>query len=62
VLGAERERENSKVCVLIPELAVHHWWERLLHNRRSDLLKVVLLVRGNRRIVVINIPWYLEGG
>jgi amino acid transporter len=62
VLNVERERENCKVCVLVPELVVRHWWESLLHNRRSDLLKVVLLMRGNRRIVVINIPWYLENG
>jgi amino acid transporter len=62
VLNVERERESCKVCVLVPELVVRHWWEGMLHNRRSDLLKVVLLVRGNRRIVVINIPWYLEKG
>ncbi|MGD1107687.1 MAG: APC family permease [Terracidiphilus sp.] len=62
VLKVERERENCKVCVLVPELVVHHWWEGLLHNRRSELLKVILLMRGNRRIVVINIPWYLENG
>jgi amino acid transporter len=62
VLRVEGERAASKVCVLIPELVVRHWWEGLLHNRRSDLLKVILLMRGNRRIVVINIPWYLEKG
>ena len=62
VLRVEGERATSKVCVLIPELVVRHWWEGLLHNRRSDLLKVILLMRGNRRIVVINIPWYLEKG
>jgi hypothetical protein len=60
VLSVERETDYKKVCVLVPELVVRHWWENLLHNRRGDLLKVVLLVRGNRRIVVINIPWYLE--
>ena len=60
VLGVERERETCKVCVLVPELVVQHWWEGLLHNRRSELLKAILLMRGNRRIVVINIPWYLE--
>ena len=60
VLSVERETEFKKVCVLVPELVVRHWWENLLHNRRSDLLKVILLVRGNRRIVVVNIPWYLE--
>jgi amino acid transporter len=60
VLRVERERETCKVCVLVPELVVRHWWEGLLHNRRSELLKAILLMRGNRRIVVINIPWYLE--
>ncbi|MGA7340468.1 MAG: APC family permease [Terracidiphilus sp.] len=60
VLAVERETNHLKVCVLVPELVVHHWWENLLHNRRSDLLKVILLMRGNRRIIVINIPWYLE--
>ena len=62
VLSVERETDIKKVCVLVPELVVRHWWENLLHNRRSDLLKVILLVRGNRRIVVVNIPWYLERG
>jgi amino acid transporter len=60
VLDVERERESCKVCVLVPELVVRHWWEGLLHNRRSGLLKMMLLMRGNRRIVVVNIPWYLE--
>jgi amino acid transporter len=60
VLGVERETSYRKVCVLVPELVVRRWWEGLLHNRRSDLLKVMLLMRGNRRIIVINIPWYEE--
>jgi len=62
VLKVENETDTRKVCVLVPELVVRHWWEGLLHNRRSALLKVLLLMRGNRRIVVINIPWYLENG
>jgi len=60
VLGVEKETDYHKVCVLVPELVVRHWWESFLHNRRADLLKVILLLRGNRRIIVINIPWYLE--
>jgi amino acid transporter len=60
VLKVERESKIQKICVLVPELVVRHWWENFLHNRRADLLKVILLVRGNRRIIVINIPWYLE--
>jgi hypothetical protein len=62
ILKVERESSIQKICVLVPELVVHHWWENLLHNRRADLLKVILLLRGNRRIIVINIPWYLERG
>jgi amino acid transporter len=60
VLKLEQESGNHKICVLVPEMVVKHWWENLLHNRRADLLKVILLVRGNRRIIVINIPWYLD--
>ncbi len=62
ILKAEQESNFHKICVLVPELVVRHWWENLLHNRRADLLKVILLMRGNRRIIVINIPWYLERG
>ncbi len=62
VLKVEQETEFHKICVIVPELVVHHWWDGLLHNRRADLLKVLLLVRGNRRIVVLNIPWYQERG
>jgi amino acid transporter len=60
VFKTERESSFRKICVLVPELVVRHWWQNLLHNRRADLLKVILLMRGNRRIIVINIPWYLE--
>ncbi len=62
VLNVERQTGFRKVCVLVPELVVRHWWEGMLHNRRSDLLKVILLMRGNRRIIVVNIPWYMEEG
>jgi hypothetical protein len=60
VLKVEAETKTHNICVLVPELVVRHWWENLMHNRRADLLKVMLLVRGNQRIVVINIPWYLK--
>jgi hypothetical protein len=60
VLAVEQQSDFHKICVLVPELVVRHWWENLLHNRRAELLKAILLLRGNRRVVVINIPWYLE--
>jgi hypothetical protein len=59
ILHLEAENPGRKVAVLLPELVVRHWWENLLHNQRVQLLKILLLVKGNQRIVVVNIPWYL---
>jgi hypothetical protein len=59
ILRLEAGNPGRKVAVLLPELVVRHWWENLLHNQRVQLLKILLLVKGNQRIVVVNIPWYL---
>jgi hypothetical protein len=32
----------------------------LLHNHRSAVLTALLLFQGDKRITVINIPWYLS--
>jgi len=61
ILEQEKNNENRQIAILVPELVVTHWWENLLHNQRANLLKVLLLVKGNQRTLVINIPWYLEG-
>jgi hypothetical protein len=59
ILQEEKKYGDRQIAVLVPELVVRHWWENLLHNQRGNLLKLLLLVRGNQRIMVINIPWYL---
>jgi len=59
VLKLEDDNPGRKIAVLLPELVVRHWWENLLHNQRVQLLKLMLLLKGNQRIVVVNIPWYL---
>jgi amino acid transporter len=59
ILQIEREHPERQIAVLVPELVVKHWWQTPLHNQRAQLLKLLLLVRGNQRITVINIPWYL---
>lgn len=59
ILQVEREHPDRQIAVLVPELVVKHWWHNLLHNQRSQLLKLLLFVRGNQRIIIINIPWYL---
>jgi amino acid transporter len=62
VLQKEKELENRQIAVLVPELVVKHWWENALHNQRANVLKLMLLLKGNQRILVINIPWYLQRG
>jgi amino acid transporter len=59
ILELEKANPGRKVAVLLPELVVRHWWENALHNQRVQLLKLLLLLKGNQRIVVVNIPWYL---
>ena len=59
ILRLETENPGRKVAVLLPEMVVRHWWENLLHNQRVQVLKLLLLLKGNQRIVVVNIPWYL---
>jgi hypothetical protein len=46
-------------CSTAIELVVVHWWENLLHNEGAQLLKVMLLLGDNQRIVAANVPWYL---
>jgi amino acid transporter len=59
ILAVERAHPERQIAVLIPELVVRHWWQAPLHNQRSQVLKLLLLVKGNQRVTVINIPWYL---
>ena len=59
IFELERQNPGRKITVLLPELVVQHWWENLLHNQRVQLLKLILLLKGNQRIIVVNIPWYL---
>jgi hypothetical protein len=59
-LKVEAENPHRQIAVLVPELVVHHWWQNLLHNQRAQVLKLLLLVKGSQRVLVINIPWYLD--
>jgi amino acid transporter len=60
VLKMEQQYKGRTIAVLVPELVVKHWWENLMHNQRAQLLKLLLLVKGNQSIIVLNIPWYLQ--
>ena len=46
--------------MVIPELVEARWYQYLLHNQRVTVLKAALLLHGGSRVVVVNVPWYLE--
>jgi hypothetical protein len=60
VLDLERNHRDRYIAVLIPELVERRWYTNLLHNHRSAVLKALLLFKGDKRVIVINIPWYLN--
>jgi amino acid transporter len=59
-LKMSQENAGRTITVLVPELVVKRWWENVMHNQRAQLLKLMLLLKGNQNIVVLNIPWYLH--
>jgi amino acid transporter len=60
VLDLAKKNPDRYIAVLIPELVESRWYHYLLHNQRASLLKATLLVKSASKIVVINVPWYLE--
>ena len=48
------------LAILLPELIKTRWWQYLLHTHRARRLRSRLLRSGGSRLVLINIPWYLE--
>jgi hypothetical protein len=60
VHGLEQADPHRQIAVIIPELVESRWYYNLLHNNRSTAQKALLLFKGDHRVVVINIPWYLN--
>ncbi len=56
----EKQYPDRQLMVLLPELVENRWYYYLLHNQRATILKTMLYLRGAQRIVVANVPWYLE--
>ena len=48
---------GRSVAILIPELVLRHWWERVLHSRRAHRLRTALLAHAGPRLMVISSPW-----
>ncbi len=59
-LQLQAKNADDHIAILVPELIEHHWYNRVLHNNRSQLLKTLLDLKENPRITVIKVPWYLH--
>jgi hypothetical protein len=60
ILTVERKNPDRIIAVLLPELVERQWYQYFLHNQRARIIAVRLLTQGTRRIVIINVPWYLH--
>jgi amino acid transporter len=60
VLKTERANPGRNIAVIVPELVERHWYHYPLHNQRAQLLKAFILFKGDRRIILMNVPWYLK--
>lgn len=54
------EHPNRQIAVIIPDLIERHWYHYLLHNQEGEILKALLLLHGDERIVIVGVPWYLH--
>jgi hypothetical protein len=60
VIKLSEENPGRRVVAIVPELVEHRWYNYFLHSQRSTMLKTLLLMKGNDRISVLNIPWYFK--
>ena len=60
VMKMETDNPGRQIAVIVPELVERHWYHYPLHNQRAELLKALLLVKGSRNIVLINVPWHIK--
>jgi amino acid transporter len=60
VLETEAKNPGREIAVIVPELVEKHWYHYPLHNQRAELLKALLVLKGGRNIVLINVPWHIE--
>jgi amino acid transporter len=60
ILNLQKTMPQRQIAVIIPELVEKHWYHYFLHNQRAKWLKAALLLKGNSKIIVISVPWYLR--
>jgi amino acid transporter len=60
VFQVEKENPERTVAVVIASMVERHWYHYFLHNQRGQMLTALLLLGGDERINIINVPWHLK--
>jgi amino acid transporter len=55
-----KQHEDQMVTVVLPEFVPAKWWQHLLHNQSSLMLKGALLFKPN--VIVTSVPYHLKSG
>ncbi len=56
----QKAQPGRDIAVIVPELVSSRWYHFILHNQTAAVIKIYLNLSGFRRVVVINVPWYLD--
>jgi hypothetical protein len=54
----DAQHEGDFVTVIVPEFALEHWWQQLLHNQSALVLRTRLRNRPNT--VVTSVPFHVD--
>jgi len=60
VADLQRAHPRRDIAVIIPELIGTRWYHYVLHNQTGTVIEAYLRLSGLRRVIVINVPWYLS--
>jgi amino acid transporter len=60
VSDLQRAHPDRDIAVIIPELIGTRWYHYILHNQTAAIMVAYLRLSGFRKVVVINVPWYLS--
>jgi amino acid transporter len=58
IARVERQKDADMVTIVVPEFIPAKWWQHLLHNQSSLLLKGSLLFK--KGVIVTSVPYHLE--
>jgi hypothetical protein len=60
ITDLQHAHPTRDIAVIVPEMVPTRWFHYVLHNQTAALIKGYILFSGFRRVVVINVPWYLS--